>query len=114
MLSFPRSSRFTLLLDAFNEVERERFWDATGIDVNDKKVDREKFGYFKNSLVSYQDFLRKSAGTLNQPPVEAKRQVVCESCGLPDENEIYMSVPKCVRFCVRCTEELIQDVERVE
>jgi len=113
MPGFPRSTKFTSLLNALGEVERERFWHATGIDVNGRTVDKEKFNSFKNGLADYQAFLSRSGG-IKPVVVETAPKTVCESCGLSDENEIYVIVPKCIRFCVRCTEELIRDVERVQ
>ena len=111
MPAFPSSKRFTSLLEALGDVERERLWVATGIDVDGKGLDEEKFKYFKKALADYREFVKSAENTPTQNSVEPRRELACEACGLADENETYFIVPKCVRFCMRCTEQLVEEIE---
>jgi hypothetical protein len=101
------------LLSALGEVERERFWTATGIDVDGWAFDKPKLESFKGSLADYRRFQRENS-VLSSPGATtgAKPEAVCASCGFSDETGTYVIVPKCIALCVQCTENLIQEVER--
>jgi hypothetical protein len=104
--------RLKALLSALGDVERERFWTATGIDVGGWSFDKPKLESFKGSLADYRRFQQENSALPSEAAAGPKPDAVCASCGFSDETGTYVIVPKCLALCVQCTEDLIQEVER--
>jgi len=111
MAGYPQGAKYRKLFAAFGVAQRRQFWSATGIDIGKESLTQEKFDAFKNAFAEYREYLAKSGGLSSGKAVEGRGDVVCDSCGQPDEHEIYFSVPKCAHFCMQCTQDLIKDAE---
>lgn len=108
---YPQDAKFRKLFATFDTAQRRRFWDATGIDIKKQSLNQERFGTLKRSLAEYQEFLKKSANLSSGKTIQAGSESLCEACGRADQSEIYFTVPKCIRFCMQCTKDLIREVE---
>ena len=111
MAGYPRATKFTKLLQGLGKAQRRQFWNATGIGIGKHSLNVERFDSFKNAVADYREYVTKSRGLSSEVTIQARGEIVCDSCGAADQNEIYFTVPRCIRFCMRCTEELICDVE---
>src|SRR5690349_6899772 len=104
MPGFPRRAKLKKLIAAFGPAQRRQFWQATGIDISKQSVNKEKFGAFKGSLAEYRRFLAKSSNQVDHETTGMLWNCACDACGRTDENEIYVTVPKCGEFCISCIE----------
>lgn len=113
MPGFPRNAKIRKLFTAFGPPQRRQFWQATGIDISKQAVNKEMFEAFKLRLAGHRELLANSRPEVQGERITKLSEPACYACGRADENELYVTVPKCGQFCARCIEELIRDTGSV-
>jgi len=106
------ATRLKQFLRHLGEVEKERFLDSTGIDVDGWEIDKARFSGFEKSLTDYRKVLAQSlksvgaGGGSQQGP-----HFRCDCCGATQlESAYYVNVPRCATFCAECTNVLVHQV----
>jgi hypothetical protein len=107
-----RATTLTELLGRLGDVERWRFRESTGIDIEHWKIDKARFSAFETSLDDYRKALVEAvelagavAGSQQAP------QFRCDCCGATElESDYSVNVPKCVTLCAECTNVLVEHV----
>ena len=112
MADASRATSLIQLLRRLGEVERERFWESTGVDVEHWNIDKTRFAAFEKSIDEYckalADALNSAGATDGSQQTPHFR---CDSCGATQfESAYYVNVPKCVTLCAECTNVLVERV----
>jgi len=112
MADASRATSLTQLLGRLGEVERGRFWESTGVDVEHWNIDKTRFAAFEKNIDEYRKALAdalKSGGAADSS--QQTPHFRCDSCGATQfESAYYVNVPKCVTLCAECTNVLVKRV----
>jgi hypothetical protein len=110
MADTARTDKLRRLLNRLSDIEKERLWDSTGIDVDRWQTDEAKFADFEKHVADYRKMLSGStqahAGNVQ---TEQMPNFNCDSCGAKQmDAPYYVTIPRCTTLCAECTNVLLE------